>query len=117
MFSTLESKRCAPSGRPITRITNQLNDLNRVIWKELGIGIRTPEGVWDWIGRKRRELKSLGRELASRGVFGYFRGASIAKKHTLDNIIAKRCLSIDCFSKVESSEAEVSQDEFAFFSK
>ena len=45
MFPTLKAKRYEPSVQPITRITNQLNDLNRVIWKELWLGIRTPEGV------------------------------------------------------------------------
>ena len=69
MFPTLKSKRYEPSGQPIARIANQLGDLNKVIWRELGIGIRTPEGAWDWIGRKRRELKSLGSELTNREVF------------------------------------------------
>ena len=67
LFSTLKSKHYEPSGQPITRIANKLNDLNRVVWKELGIGIGAPEGLWDWIGRKRRELESLGSELGSRG--------------------------------------------------
>ena len=37
------------------------------------------------------------------------------KNHTLSNVIAQHCLSIDFINKVESSEAEVSQDEFALF--
>ena len=105
MFPTLKAKRYEPSVQPITRITNQLNDLNRVIWKELGLGIRTPDGVWDWIGRKRGELESLGSELANREVFGYFRGANIVKNHMLNNIIVQHCLSVDFINKV----GEVSQ--------
>ena len=66
MFATLKSKHYAPSGQPIARITNQLIELGKVIRKELGIGIRTPEGVWDWIGRKRGELGRLGSDLTNR---------------------------------------------------
>ena len=52
MFSTLRARHYEPAGQPITRITGQLNDLNNIIWKELGLGIRTPGGVCDWLGRK-----------------------------------------------------------------
>ena len=83
--------------------------------RELGIGVRTPEGVWDWIGRKRRELESLVIELPNREVFDYFRGEAIVKDHTLNNIIVQHCLSIDFISKVENSEAETSHDDFALF--
>ena len=55
MFSTLRSRHYEPAGQPITRITNQLRDLNGIIRKELGLGVRTPDGVWDWLGRTRRE--------------------------------------------------------------
>ena len=68
MFPTQKAKRHEPSGKPCAGITNQLKELVVVIWKELEAGVRTPEGVWDWIGRGRRELDGLGRELANRGV-------------------------------------------------
>ena len=45
MFSALNARRYEPAGKPITRITNQLSELNTAIWKELALGIRTPEGV------------------------------------------------------------------------
>ena len=77
MFATLKARRYEPAGQPITRITNQLGNLNDVIWKELGLGVRTPGGVWGWLGRKRRELKSLGRILTNREMFDYFRGSNI----------------------------------------
>ena len=73
-FVTLKARHYEPAGQPITRITNQLGNLNDVIWKELGLCVRTPEGVWDWLGRKRREMGSLGRILTNREMFGYFRG-------------------------------------------
>ena len=83
--------------------------------REFGIGVRTPEGVWDWIGRKRRELKGVGRELTSREVFDYFRGATIVKDRTLNNIIVQHCLSIDFISKAGNSEEETFHDDFALF--
>ena len=79
MFMILKARHYEPAGKPITRITNQLGNINDAIWKELGLGVRTPEGVWDWLGRKRRELKNLGRILTNREMFDYFRGANIAK--------------------------------------
>ena len=115
MFSTLNVKRREPSGQPITRITTQLNVLNTIIWKELEKGVRTPEGAWGWIGRKRRELEDLGRELANREVFDYFRGAAIVRNHTLSNIIVQHCLCVDFISKVENSEAGIPHDEFSLF--
>ena len=115
MFSTLHAKHYEPSGRAIARVTTQLNELNKVIWEELGIGVRTPEGAWDWIGRKRRELQSLGGELTSREVSGYFRGDIIVKTHTLSNIIAHHCLSIDFTNKVGNGEAGTFHDVFALF--
>ena len=33
MFSTLKARHYEPSGQPITRITTQLNELNKVIWR------------------------------------------------------------------------------------
>ena len=51
-----------------------MNSPNAVIEKELGIGVRTPDGVWDWIGRKRSELNNFGMVLTNREMFDYFRG-------------------------------------------
>ena len=115
MFRTSKSNHDEPPGQPITRIANRLNDLNRVIWTELGIGIRTPEGVCGWIGGERRESESLGIELEIRGVLDYFRGACIVKNHALNNIIVQHSLPIDFTNKVESIEADDIQDEFALF--
>jgi len=68
------------------------------------------------LGReKKKRTEKFGGELTSREVFDYFRGASIVKNHTLSNIIAQHCLSIDFINKVESIEAEVSQGKFSLF--
>ena len=116
MFSALKVKHREPSGKPITRITNQLEELNVIIWNELEKGVKTPEGVCDWVGRKKkRELKGLGTELANREVFDYFSGAALVKNHTLNNIIIQHCLSIDFINKIENSDAETFHDEFALF--
>ena len=55
MFSTLRAKHYEPAGQPITRITKQLRYLNSIIWKELGLGVGTPDGFWDWLGGKKGE--------------------------------------------------------------
>ena len=100
MFPTLKSKRCEPPGQPITKIANQSTDSNRVIWKELEIGIRTPEGVWDWIGGVEENWEVWVANWQPGGFFGYFRGAGIAKNHAIDNVIAQRCLPLDFIGKL-----------------
>ena len=57
----------------------------------------------------------MGIELGSREVFDYFRGAAIVMDHTLNNIIVRRCLSIDFIRKVDNSVAETSHGDFALF--
>ena len=113
MFATLKARHYEPAGKPITRITKQLGNLNDVIWKALGSGVRTPDGFWDWLGGKRRELEILGRILTNREMIGYFRGSNIVNNHKHNNVIAHHCLSIECIESVESSEPEFFQDELA----
>ena len=112
MFATLKARHYEPAGKPITRITNQLGNLNGAIWKELGLGIRTPEGVWGWLGGKRRELKSSGRISTNREMFGYFRGSNIAINRKLNNVISHHCLPIEFINKAASIGSEVPRDEF-----
>ena len=38
-----------------------------IIYRELGIGVRNPEGVRDWVG-ERRDMGVLGRYLANREI-------------------------------------------------
>ena len=60
MCKVLGGKYREPDGVPIVRIIMQLGDIAEVIYRELELGVRNPEGVWDWIGKKRRELRTLG---------------------------------------------------------
>ena len=59
------------------------------------------------------ELENLGRIVTNRAMFDYFRGSSIVKNHKLNHVIAHHCLSIEFIRRVESSEPEDFQDEFA----
>ena len=59
-FSTLKARRYEPAGKPITRITGQLGDLNTVIWKEIGLGVRTPECAWGWLGGEKDRIGMFG---------------------------------------------------------
>ena len=68
MFKILKDRHQEPAGRPISRVAKQLNAPDTVIESELGIGVRTPGGVWDWLGWERSELKNLGRDLTNRDV-------------------------------------------------
>ena len=59
MFMTSRARHYDLADHPITRITNQMGNLNDVVWGGLwGVGVRTPDGVWGWLGRKRRELEA-----------------------------------------------------------
>ena len=53
-FGVFKSRYQEPVGAPITRITKQLNELETSLYSELGLGVRTPEGVWEWLGGKKR---------------------------------------------------------------
>ena len=66
MFEVFKSMYQEPAGAPIVRIAKQLGDLETIIYRELWVGVRTPEGVLDWIGGKSGELKSLCRYLTNR---------------------------------------------------
>ena len=109
-----------PAGSPIVRLTKQLRGLGAIIYRELGVWVRTPEGVWDWPGKKRRELKSLCKYLTNRETFGYFRGANIAKTHKLRTAIQNHCMAMGCMAmrftkQMESGESGDSQDAFGKF--
>ena len=80
MFNILKARHPEPAGHPVMRIANQLNNLNGSIWNELGVGVRTPGGVWDWLGRNGRELRNVGRFLTNREMFDYFRGGGYSDK-------------------------------------
>ena len=77
--------------------------------------MRTPEGVWDWIGKKRRELKSLGIYLTSREMFDYFRGANIAKTHRLRTVIQNHFMAAEFVKQLETCEAWDFRDDFRKF--
>ena len=68
------------SGRaPIVRIAEQLGEMGGVITREFELGARNPEGVCDRLGKKRRDLKSIGRFLTNREMYIYVKDCSIAK--------------------------------------
>ena len=79
-----------PGGSPIVRIAKQLSGMARVIHRELELGVRNPEGDWDWLGKTRRDLKSMGRFLTNREIYIYFKDCSIVKSHKLSGVIERR---------------------------
>ena len=79
--------------------------------------MRTPEGVWGWIWKKRRGLKISGRYLTSREKFGYFRGPSIATTHKPHTVLRRHCLAMEFTKQMESGESDDLQDSFGKFSR
>ena len=59
----------AQEGAPIVRSAKQLGDIWKVIYRELELGARNPEGVWDWIGKKRRDIRTPARFLDNREMY------------------------------------------------
>ena len=57
MFRILRAKYQEPGGVPIFRITQQLSESKGIILRELGIGVRKPDGAWGRLGKKRRDIK------------------------------------------------------------
>ena len=101
-----------PEGEPIDRIAKQLNALNAldtVIESELGVGVRTPGGVWDWLGGKRSELKNLGRALTNRDVRLFYGGANVVKSHKLRQVIESHCAAVDLITQYAVNEADFSK--------
>ena len=67
------------------------------------------------VRKEKGELETSGRILTNRAMFDYFRGSNIVKNHTLNNVIAQNCPSVDFIKKVDYSEPDVFQDEFDRF--
>ena len=66
MFRILKEKYDERPGEAIKRATLQLENINQVIYQELAQGIQDPEGVCDWLSKKRGDLQSLDKNLTSR---------------------------------------------------
>ena len=99
-FSTLRDRRYEPAGKPITRITGLLGDLNTVIWREIGLGERTPQWMRGLVREERIESERLGRDLANHEMFDYFRVANIVGNRKINKVIVRHCLSVDFIKKV-----------------
>ena len=72
MFEVLKSRYHEPDGRHVVRIIKQLSEMETLLIRELGVGVRNPEGACGWVGKKRMELKSLRMFLTNRAMFNYF---------------------------------------------
>ena len=91
----------------------QLGGIGKVIYHELGPRVRNPEGVWDWIGGKRRALKAMCRHLANREVYNYFKVCSIVKSRILSGVIEKNFISLEFMGDLLEPNSAVSQAQFS----
>merc|ERR1712112_810186 len=66
MFRILKEKYKERPGEAIKRLMIQLEGMDQVIYQELEEGAQDPEGVRNWLSKKRDDLQSLGRGLANR---------------------------------------------------
>ena len=49
MSKVFKSRYKETVGSPIARIATQLNESGGIFFRELGVGVRNPEGAWGWI--------------------------------------------------------------------
>ena len=87
-FNILSGKYLDPGGSHIVRIAKQLGEMGRVITRELELEARNPAGAWDWLCKKRRDLKATGRLLTNREMYIYFKDCIVAKSRKLSGVIA-----------------------------
>ena len=59
-FKVLRGKFRGPEGVPIFRIMWNLSGIDKVKYRELEPGVCRPEVAWDWVGKKRIDLKAMG---------------------------------------------------------
>ena len=103
-FQILRGGYREPEGSPIIRIAKQLSGDGGVITRELELWVRNPEGVCDWLGRRRRDLKALGRLLTSREMYIYFKDCIVAISRKLSGVIERHCLSLDFAEDLKQSD-------------
>ena len=80
--------------------------------------MRNPEGVWGWLVKKRRDLKSSGRYLTNREMLNYFKATTIttiANSHKLHEVIERHCATLDNADQMKESDAEKFQESFGKF--
>ena len=106
MCRILKAEYQEPEGAPIVRLTKQLGGVEKAITRELEVGVRNPEGGWDWIGKKRRGLKSRCSNLASREMCMYFKDCSISKSRKSREVIERHCLSLEFVEERKKPDAE-----------
>ena len=77
--------------------------------------MRNPEGVCDWDGKQRRDLKISGIYLTNRGIYPYFKDSRIAKSRKLREVVERHCASLECAMEMNDSDAEQFHESFAKF--
>ena len=109
MFTLLKEKFEETQAQGIIKLSAQLGEMNQVVYQELDECIRDPEGVWDWLSKKRDDLQSLGRNLTNREMFDYFTKCKIAMECEYVNVIKRHCYSIDFLMTLRSKDGATSR--------
>ena len=109
MFKVLSGRYRGAEGTHIVRIAEQLSEMERLIHRASELGVRNPEGVCGWLGKKRRGIKANGRSLANREMYIYFKDCSIVKSHKLSGVIGRNCISLDFAGDLEEPDGDVFQ--------
>ena len=74
--------------------------------------MRNQEGVWDWQGKGRIDLKAMGRFLTNREIYIYFKDCIIAQSRKLSGVVERHCESLEFAAGVGDSDGEVFQEKF-----
>ena len=90
----------------------QLEDINQVIYRELDEGVQDPEGVWDWLSKKRGDLQSLGRGLANREIYDYFTKCKIVLECQFLGVVKGHCLTVEFAKDLEGLDWESPHQKF-----
>ena len=87
--------------------------MERVIIRELELGVRNPGCVRDWICGGRRGVKSTDRLLEIWEMYIYFKDCRIAKSRKLSGILERHCVSLDFSGDLGKSDGGGFQEKFA----
>ena len=92
---------------PIVRIVGKLCGLGKVIYRELELWARNPEGVWDWLGKRRGDLKTMGRHLTNREIYNYFKDCIIVRTNKLEEVVRDHCVSLEFVGDLKAPDGSI----------
>ena len=107
MAANTENRRGADISRRESIGRNVESNLSRIRTR-----LRNPEGGWDWLGKKRMGLKSMGRHIENREMYMYLKDCRIAESRKLRDVIERHFISLEFSAELKDPDAEKFQEKF-----